>query len=193
MKRLVYVEPPHKVKADFWHFVKYLEEGAGRLSLAPYCTVHRANFDDGKEDEMVAALISVASDCPRFEVECADLAVFGNGIVSVRLQPSVELTGLHKRVIEATAVFLDRGNPIRVEERYENDPRRQELAERFGSVYADEFYEPHVSLCYRRPSFRIDEPDVFKGLRFAVENFSFAVNVDPKTRRYQPTHLFELR
>ncbi len=168
MKYLVHLRPPADFRRDIEGFQRRL---GGFLKNTPgpglHCTLMSAYFRPEHEARILDSLAALRFS--PFSAATGQLALFDDDCLVVRLKPTLPLQRLHEAVITALADLLNWAEIVP----YAGPPSRRRVFERFGSPYAAEYYNPHITVG-KVDSAVLKDPAVFHEDLFAGRTLDFA-------------------
>jgi 2'-5' RNA ligase len=114
--------------------------------------------------------------CDKFKVSLEDVALFDNDKLVVKVQKSLSLDRLHRKVLDAVKELIHKKEIKPLSEKYAGDPARVQVYKEFGSPYYAEFYNPHFTIAQVDPlimnTLQEESLSGLIGLEFVFDEFS---------------------
>lgn len=168
MRYLVHLRPPAEFQQAIEEFQRRL---GGFIKKTPgaglHCTLMSNYFLPEHEGRILDSLAALRFS--PFSAATGQLALFDDDCLVVRLKNAPPLQGLHEAVITALADLLDWAEVVP----YAGPAPRRRVFERFGSPYAAEYYNPHITVGKVDPTV-LKDPAVFHEDLFAGRTLRFA-------------------
>ncbi len=168
MRYLVHLRPPEDFRRDIQEFQRRL---GGILKKTPgaglHCTLMSNYFSPEHEGRILDSLAALRFS--PFSAATGQRALFDDDCLVVRIKPAPPLQALHEAVITALADLL---NWTEITP-YAVPAARRRVFERFGSPYAAEYYNPHITVGQVDPAV-LKDPAVFHEDLFAGRTLDFA-------------------
>ena len=151
MKYLAYFKPSDEFLKIAQAYVESLGDNVSKnLIGSGHCTVMYAVLKEENESEIVRDFKIIAPAASR-ETKIKCLERFDEGSLVAKLDDtSGYLRRMHYSVIQTLSEFLDREylqNTNLIPEKYRSDKSRMIEYKKWGSIYAGEHYNPHITLC----------------------------------------------
>ena len=173
MRYLAYLKPKSGFVDRLSAFTREIGDHiTGAFNLAPYCNIYKANLDQTKQREIMAALEDIARTQNPLELKLGKLSVVDESVLTVTLEPSDQLKALHTRIIEALGEHVVR--PVAIPPEFAKDAKRIESIKKYGSPFVGEYHKPHLTLCYVDHGFNVPNTEEFEGVPFEADRMFLA-------------------
>ena len=151
MKYLAYFKPSDEFLKIAQAYVESLGDNVSKnLVGRGHCTVMHAVVRDRDESEIIRDFKLIAPAIAR-ETKIKSLERFDEGSLVARLDDtSGYLRRIHYSVIQTLSRFLDKEylqNLDLIPKEHRGDRSRMREYQKWGSIYAGEHYNPHITLC----------------------------------------------